>query len=72
MDATLLSQLGDPDKTLAFASVIPSLAGMFRSLSYLQSLSLLSQAVDKLPPILKVHGAPTFWRTNGTSNIAGF
>ncbi|XP_075256623.1 uncharacterized protein LOC142349095 [Convolutriloba macropyga] len=49
-------KMHNSENIIAYASVISSLVGVFRSLSYeadLQSSSLVNQAVDKLPPNLK-------------------
>ena len=46
-------KMHNSENIIAYASVISSLVGVFRSLSYeadLQSSSLVNQAVDKLPP----------------------
>ena len=49
-------KMHNSENIIAYASVISSLVGVYRSLSYeadLQSSSLVNQAVDKLPPNLK-------------------
>ena len=49
-------KMHNSDSIISFATVVSSLVGVMRSLSYdtdLRSSSLLNQAVQKLPPNLK-------------------
>ena len=60
-------KMHNSDSIISYSATVSSLVGVFRSLKYVQdssSASLLSQAIQKLPPNLKEAWSMNTWKGN--------